>query len=267
MFPALLLATYFGGAAGGASCLGLTLLAAWYLFLGTPRSFSLAPHEGADLLALLVSGGAIVGGVMSIRQLIQELGQAHERERQLARELQHRVKNNLAVVEGLVAQSARGAADLDAFLEEFLPRMKSLSAAQVVLSGFEDDDVPIDSVISIVLAPFAASQQLSWSGEAIKVTQQQAVALALCLHELATNSVKYGALSTSAGSVRIAWRRLSARLNRIEWKERGGPPLRQIRRSGSGTRLLRRGLEPARPAELAYAPEGVVWAADFSPAA
>jgi two-component sensor histidine kinase len=263
LFPILLLASFYGGVIAGVSCLLTTLLAAWYLFLGPPRSFVLGPHEGAGLIALLVSGAWIVAGAIAVRQLIQRLREANEAEHRLARELQHRVKNNLAVVEALVAQSARGAGDLPTFLERFLGRMKSLSAAQVLLSRHEHAKAEIEELVGAVLAPFDASGRLSWSGENIQLRPQQAVALALCLHELATNSLKYGALSREEGRVSLAWSRADGALARIDWRERGGPPVRQPDRAGSGVRLLRRGLDIGLPAEIAYPPEGVTWSARF----
>jgi two-component sensor histidine kinase len=263
MFPALLVATFFGGLTGGSLCLALSVAGDWYLFLGPPRSFALAPHEGAGLMAILMSGGLLVAGMVAIRELLTDLSEAHASERTLARELQHRVKNNLAVIEALAVQSARGTSEPEVWLDRFLGRMKSLSAAQVLLSGSESGSAPIGQVVEATLQPFVFADRISWRGQALEVDPQQAVALALCLHELTTNAIKYGSLSTPLGSVRIEWSRGEAGLANIRWEETGGPPSMEPKRVGSGLRLLRRGLESLRPASVSFGPGGVRWDAEF----
>ncbi|HSV03592.1 MAG TPA: sensor histidine kinase [Phenylobacterium sp.] len=262
LFPALMLATFYGGIAGGVSCLVLAMIGAWYLFLGEPGSFVLAPHEGAGLVALLVDGGGIIAGVVAIRRLVVSLEQAREAERVLARELQHRVKNNLAVVEALAAESARGAADLPTFMERFLGRMTSLSAAQRLLSRDAALKAGVGEVVEAVLAPFQARDRIAWSGEPFDLDGPQTAALALCLHELATNALKHGALSAEAGRVRIHWSR-AGRTGEISWTEQGGACAREPQRTGSGLKLLRRGLESGRPATVAFAAGGLTWSATF----
>jgi two-component sensor histidine kinase len=266
LFPALLLASYYGGVVGGVSCLLTALVAAWYLFLGPPRSFVLGPHEGAGLLSLLVDGAVVVAGAVAIRRLVRRLREANEAEQLLSRELQHRVKNNLAVLEGLARLSARDSGNLATFLDRFLGRTKSLSAAQVLLSRDETAEADIDEVVAAVLAPFQTDGHLSWSGERLKLSSPQATALALCLHELATNAVKYGALSAACGKVRITWTKAQGSQGRILWEETGGPPAREPYRAGSGVRLLQRGVQLGRPAELIYRPEGLVWSSTFQTA-
>ncbi|CAN7554782.1 sensor histidine kinase [Phenylobacterium sp. LjRoot219] len=265
MFPALLLASFYGGATGGVACLVVSIVGAWFFFVGVPQSFAIDLYEAAGLLGLFLSGGAIVAGTVAIRRLLQGLEEANEAERLLARELQHRVKNNLSVVEALARTSARGTDDLAVFLERFMGRMRSLSAAHVLLSRGDAEVVEVEEVVSAVLAPFEAPRRLSWSGDSLRLNSQQAVALALCLHELATNSVKYGALSGEDGVVRIAWSKLEPTRARIGWEESGGPPVHEPQRIGSGLRLLRRGVEPGLPAELAYALDGLKWSARFHP--
>ena len=263
MFPALLVATFFGGLRGGASSLTFSVIGDWYLFLGPPRSFALAPHEGAGLIAIAVSGALVVAGMVVIRELLSDLAEAHAAEQLLAAELQHRVKNNLAVVEALAMQSARGAPELEVFLDRFLGRMKSLSAAQVLLSASESGEAPISHVVAATLQPFLFADRVSWRGEDFDVSAQQAVSLALCLHELSTNAIKYGALSGPTGSVRIGWNRAGGDQAWVSWEEVGGPTALEPKRAGSGLRLLRRGLDASKPARLSFGPQGVSWTAAF----
>ena len=266
MFPAVLLASFFGGVTGGLTCLLFSVVFGSFFFVGDPRSFLVSEHEAVGLVALLASGGAVMAGTIAIRRLLQRLAEAHEAERMLARELQHRVKNNLSVVEALAAASARDTEDLNVFLERFLDRMRSLSAAHVLLSRDEGDGAEVQEVAAAVLAPFEAPGRLRFSGERLRLGSSQAVALALCLHELATNSVKYGALSAEAGTVEVSWSKAERGLAEIRWEERGGPPVREPERVGSGLQLLRRGLESGSPAQIVYARSGLSWSARFHPA-
>jgi two-component sensor histidine kinase len=263
IFPALLVATYLGGLIGGSSCLALTLLGDWYLFLGPPRSFTLAPHEGADLVAILTCGALIVAGTAAIRNLVSDLGEAHEAERLLARELQHRVKNNLAVIEALATHSARGVTEVDDFLARFLGRLRSVSTAQNMLSASEAGDVSVTDVVRGALSPFTGTDQIIASGDDLTIDGRQAVALALCLHELATNAIKYGALRATGGCALVHWRRTGDRLGSVEWRETGGEPPLQPQREGSGLRLLRRGVDLHRPTRLTFAAAGLNWRCEF----
>lgn len=267
MFPAVLLASFFGGVTGGLTCLLFSVVGGSYLFVGDPRTFLMGAHEAAGLIALLASGGAVMAGTIAIRRLLQRLAEAHEAERMLARELQHRVKNNLSVVEALAAASARGTDDLGVFLDRFLDRMRSLSAAHVLLSRSEGETAEVHEVVAAVLAPFEAPGRLHFAGERLRLSSAQAVALALCLHELATNSVKYGALSGEAGAVEVSWSKAEPGLAAIRWAESGGPRVREPERVGSGLQLLRRGLETGSPAQIVYARTGLMWSARFHPAA
>lgn len=265
IFPALLLATYFGGGLGGFSCLFLSLLAAWYVFIGKPLTFYLAPGEVPSLVAEFVAGAAVLGFALVMRRLIWRLERANEAQRLLTLELQHRVKNNLAVVEAMASQSARGAVDLSGFLEAFLGRLRTLSTAYGLLSRNRDDGGWVGDVVAAALAPFNVSGRVSWSGPPLTIDAEQSVTLALCLHELATNAVKYGALSTLTGRVVVHWSKLKGDLALLEWCETGGPPVTIPKRAGLGTRLLRRGIDPVFPATIAYSSTGLTWSARFRP--
>jgi two-component sensor histidine kinase len=193
------------------------------------------------------------------------LQRANEAQGLLALELQHRVKNNLAVVEALAAQSARSARDVSSFLDGFLGRLRSLSAAYGLLGRGRDNVAEVGQLVAAALAPFDFPGRVAWSGPPLGISGEQAVTLALLLHELATNAVKYGALSTSHGSVRVTWSKPIGQLALIEWREADGPPVHAAKTAGLGTRLLRRGLDPSRPATTTYAAGGLTWSAQFHP--
>lgn len=262
IFPALLLASLWGDLLGGAACLAIALVAGWWLFIGEPRSFAFAPHEAAGLIALLISGAAVVAGSVAMRRLIVRLEAAHEGQRVLALELQHRVKNNLAVVEALATQSLRSADDLQGFSHAFFGRLRSLAVAHTLLSQGAENRAAVGEVVTRTLAPFDGGGRIVRRGEPASLSSEQAVALTLCLHELATNAVKHGVLAGRGGMVELTWKRLGGDLFQVRWIEHGAP-VEPPSRQGFGTRLLRRGIEPSRPAQLDYGPEGVSWTAQF----
>jgi two-component sensor histidine kinase len=264
--PAVLLATIFGGAAGGLSCLLIALLGAWYLFLGVRFSFAFAAHEPAVLLASLTAGAIVIGASMLLRELIFRLEAAKEREHLLVLELQHRVKNNLAVVQAVAAQTLRSAPDLAAFRTAFAERLAALGCAHNLLSRGSGEIVGLEELVEQTLAPFEGLAAIVVQGTPVTIRAQQAVSIVLCLHELATNAAKYGALSQSAGTVEIRWLghfdgdHLEVVLN---WTERGGPPVSAPSRRGFGSRLLTKGVDPGHSAKVSFEPHGLSWSVSF----
>ncbi len=169
----------------------------------------------------------------------------------LVAELNHRVKNTLAVVQSLAAQTARGAPDLPAFTAAFLARLIALARAHDLLTRRDWEGAALDAVVRAALDPLAvggAAARVDLSNSAAPgavLAPAQALALAMALHELATNALKHGALSVPGGRVAVAWR-TDARAGGaqvVEWTERDGPPVPgPPTRRGFGLRLLQRGL-------------------------
>ena len=107
----------------------------------------------------------------------------------------------------------------------------------------------------MALEPFANwDERIHISGPPVEIRDQQVVSLALVLHELGTNAVKYGALSNGQGRVEISWSTAGSRDYQLQWKEHGGPPVTSPERNGFGARLLGR---QAMKSELAFEPDGV----------
>jgi two-component sensor histidine kinase len=182
----------------------------------------------------------------------------------LLAELNHRVKNTLAVVQSLAAQTARGAADLPAFLGSFQARLFALARAHDLLSREQWEGAALNAVVRAALDPLAVDEacvDLSGCASAIVLPPTSAVALTMALHELATNALKHGALSVAKGRVSIACE--TARddgTQVVEWVERGGPPIAGLPvRRGFGLRLLGRGLasEASIGVDIRFEPEGV----------
>jgi two-component sensor histidine kinase len=194
---------------------------------------------------------------------IDERKRAEERRVLLINELNHRVKNTLAAVQSIARQTLRGDRPADQTLELFNARLVALSAAHNILTRENWEGAGLREIVAEALSPFEAQGRVFVAGPDVRLSARAAVALAMALHELATNAVKYGALSAEAGEVRLTWRAVpretGGRLE-LEWRERGGPPVRPPQLRGFGSRLLTQGL-PAELdgfAELEFGPDGVV---------
>jgi PAS domain S-box-containing protein len=187
---------------------------------------------------------------------------AESHQRLLINELNHRVKNTLAIVQALARQSLRTPGVDRAAVENFEGRLGALASAHDVLTRQNWESVAVGGVVAEALAPHHDGR-LTAEGPAVDLTPKAAVALALAMHELATNAVKHGALSAPAGRVEVRWAVEDGRL-RLSWREQGGPPVSPPARRGFGVRLLERGLsdELRGRVRLDFRPEGLVCEVD-----
>ncbi len=188
---------------------------------------------------------------------------AEEHRAVLARELTHRVKNTLATVGAVVGQTLRDAASLEDAKRTVAGRIASLGTAHELLVQDELEGAAIGDIVDRVLAPFMdrGGQRFSVGGPPIRLTPELTLALSMALYELATNAIKYGALSTPEGTVTIRWAltgRDGARRFVFSWVEAGGPPVAPPTRTGFGTRMIERVLSHHVDgrAAIAYPPEG-----------
>lgn len=182
------------------------------------------------------------------------------RQQLLIDELNHRVKNMLAIVQSIAAQSLREGITPDEANVAFQGRLTALSAAHGLLTKSLWEPTSMRATIEASCAPLASADRIAIDGPEILLQPKTAVTFALAVHELGTNAIKYGALSTPSGTVDISWtfdpdtRRLF-----LEWKEEGGPLVVEPTRSGFGTRMLQRGLsaEFEGKVEMTYDPKGL----------
>jgi PAS domain S-box-containing protein len=185
---------------------------------------------------------------------------AAERQRELLiDELNHRVKNTLAVVQG-IAQLTLPAGP---HARTFAGRLAALAAAHTLLTRTGWKSALLDEVIAETVAVACAKfERFELDGPSVVVEAKQAVSIAMALHELCTNAIKYGALRGEAGRVLVQWRVSEGRLRAFElvWRERGGPPVAPPRHKGFGMRMITRGLAQELQGEAAmdFAPEGLV---------
>ncbi len=207
--------------------------------------------------------GHFLYGVRVVQD-VTERKEAEERQKLLIDELNHRVKNTLATVQSLATQTARGTDLPDAFRRAFEGRLIALSLAHDQLTRRHWRSAGLRDIVEGATAPHLAhsQDQIAIGGEAITVTPRAALTLALALHELTTNASKYGALSVPEGRIQVNWRieRPPAQpaMLRIEWRERGGPPVAVPKRHGFGTRFIEGSIaaELQGTARLDYDPAG-----------
>jgi len=152
-------------------------------------------------------------------------------------ELDHRVKNVLATVQSLAAQSARKTTSLDAFLKTFAGRLKAMASAHELLTATRWRGAMIGHICAAELGGLS-SGQCRWEGPELMLTPRAANALSLALHELASNAVRYGALSVATGRVLVTWRQRPGGGFELDWEEHDGPPVAPPKRQGFGATIL-----------------------------
>jgi PAS domain S-box-containing protein len=198
-------------------------------------------------------------GHVGIATDVTEVREAEARQRLLINELNHRVKNALATVQFLVSQTLR---EHDAPRELGVAingRIFALAAAHDVLTREKWVGADLGAIAAQATKPFSGDGAFSFSGPKLKVAPKPAVALSIALHELATNSLKYGSLSCPTGRISMAWNRAGETFA-LEWRESGGPPVTAPEHLGFGARLLGPMLQGdlGAPAEMDYRPDGLV---------
>ena len=200
----------------------------------------------------------------ALRAEIAEREKAEAHLRLLINELNHRVKNTLASVQSIARQTLRRDSD-PAALELFDARLQALAWTHDVLTREHWAGASLDEMVRRILSPHEAGEgnRFEASGPPVRLSPQMALALAMGLHELATNAVKYGALSAPEGRVKINWQVAAQAGERPEltlrWRELGGPKVLIPTRRGFGSRLIERGLaaELGGGAEMVFAPSGL----------
>jgi two-component sensor histidine kinase len=173
-------------------------------------------------------------------------------------ELDHRVKNVLATVQALAAQTAKRTTSLDNFLQTFSGRLKSMASANELLTAARWRGASIDHLAAAELGALAPGQT-RWEGPELFLTPRAANALSLALHELATNAMKYGALTTDAGRVEVRWSQRTGGGFELTWIESGGPSVPQPAHQGFGSTLLGQvtGRELNGETQVEYRPSGL----------
>jgi PAS domain S-box-containing protein len=210
------------------------------------------------------------GGIAVSLRDNTERKRAGRRPRQRVNVVKNRVKNALATVQAIAAQSLRGDDVPPALFDRFMARLMALARANDILVAEDWLGADLDAIASQVASPYAAEGEVGRfrvGGPDAHLAPKAATAMALALHELATNAAKYGALSAPEGRVSLTWALANDGADRrlhMTWRETGGPPVRPPDKTGFGTRLIEKGLRAELQANvrLDYAPSGLVMTLD-----
>jgi two-component sensor histidine kinase len=209
------------------------------------------------------AAGRVSGALLAIVDIDQEK-RAAEHQKLLVNELNHRVKNTLATVQSISAQTLRNSDTTAEAREAVEMRLLALSRAHDVLTRENWEGASLNEVVAQAVEPYHTPGQnrLHVTGPDVRLTPRMALALAMALQELATNAVKYGALSNAEGRVHISWTVqngvLPPRLS-LRWIEREGPRVNAPQRRGFGSRLIERSLaqDLNGTVQIDFAPDGV----------
>jgi two-component sensor histidine kinase len=191
---------------------------------------------------------------------VTERNRTNEHLRLVINELNHRVKNTLAMVQAIAARTFRNPDDLGVAQEHFAARLVALAQATDLLTGERWAGASLRAAIEQAVRPHQPqAARCRLEGEDVRISPKTALALALGMHELSTNAIQFGAWSNEAGSVLIAWHLGESGKLFLEWREQDGPVVQPPTRRGFGSRLIERGLagELGGQVALRFDPEGV----------
>ncbi|MBB3951845.1 HWE histidine kinase domain-containing protein [Aureimonas jatrophae] len=164
--------------------------------------------------------------------------EAEESQRVLNRELAHRMKNTLAMVQAIATQTLRQTTSMEEGRKAIGNRLSALARAQDILTGALSDEADVRSVVEAAIRPHRTGEgRISSSGPSLRLSAQQALGLSLAIHELATNAAKYGALSNETGRVTMNWAVTDGRFE-FSWVENDGPNVAVPERRGFGSKLI-----------------------------
>ena len=209
----------------------------------------------ASARRVLADGASLWDGLLSD---VTDIREAEERRSLVMGELAHRAKNGLQVMMAMVAETARAAPDVKALEDTLIARLQAMAEAQDLVTASGGRPVLLFDLATRALAPFGMTRfDLQPGIEALSVGGDVASGLALLLHEMATNAVKYGALSRPKGKVSLTAEGAGPGMAALQWREHGGPPVEPTSRRGFGSRLLHAALrQQGGKVEPAFNPEG-----------
>jgi len=209
----------------------------------------------------------IIGGAVDITDRKEHEARIHL----LMRELTHRSRNLLSVIQAIGRQSAASSVSTDDFLERFGARLQSLAESQDLLVRDSWKGASMRELVRSQLGHYSdlEGSQIELEGDTVTVGPDAAQHIGMALHELATNAAKYGALSSPEGKVRIHWKLVpdgnGGLRCHLAWQETDGPTVAPPKRRGFGHVVTKRTVAQALDGTvtLAFAPTGVCWSLDF----
>jgi two-component sensor histidine kinase len=254
-YPAVLFAALIGGIGPGiVAAIGGALICWWGLM---PPRFSFALSEYGDRITLVtyvVASVMVVWGADYFRGLSKRLEDEEHFRKLTVEELAHRLKNKTATIQAIVGLQLR---DNPQIRDDIQGRLMALATADGLLAEANEQGASIHDMVAAELGPYVASR-VDIRGPNALLPPKHALTMALLLHELATNSAKYGALSAPDGRISIMSSMVDSVLS-IEWRESGGPTVSAPTRRGFGLRLLQRALAQFQGSvETRFEPSGLI---------
>ena len=262
-FPAILVITVFAGWQFGAGSVPVCAVMIWALADGRMPNW-MAPGGRLPIAPIVIFAAAgwlevLLAGFLSellrdawrTERSLRNLAELHEREagarEMVLGEARHRLKNLMTIIEALAKFSATRMGenpDLDAYLQRFLGRLRALGAASDLVLKYGPGVLEAKAVVRAVLEPFLfeSPQRLHFDGPELELSEYFGGALGMAVHELATNALKYGALSVPSGTATFRWNVTPCEDGEeilFVWKEEGGPPPKRPEKDGYGHRFIR----------------------------
>ncbi|CDO60014.1 putative two-component sensor histidine kinase with PAS/PAC domains [Candidatus Phaeomarinobacter ectocarpi] len=217
-------------------------------------------------IAPLTSRGGVAAVATDVTALKESQGQLHV----LMRELAHRIKNLLAVIDGIARQTAKHQTSVEGFEEVFSKRLRGLAATHDLLIQADWKPIAFSDLAKSQIVPTAAeaAKNVVFDGPHVWLPGDSAQHLGLAFHELTTNAIKHGALSVPGGQVSIVWDQTTKEGETwldVAWQESGGPDVTEPEGAGFGTFLTTRAVESGLRGEVerSFAPDGFVWRVSF----
>jgi len=257
--PGVLAVSVFGGWKPGVLTAILSGLAANLSFVPNIGRFTFEDSHVWSFAAFVMVSLLLVALVNALATSLRQEIRLGETLVTVSGEYRHRIKNLLAITQSLVNQTAGSAGSIPEFKSKLLNRLHALASAQDLLQADEAQAVPLHRLIEAILDPFRFEGRLACPirGPSVLVSAEVTVALALLFNELATNAMKYGALSVQQGRLKLGWT-VDGDWTLIEWKELAGPKVTAPEDRGFGSRLFESALPSERgSAELIFESDGL----------
>ena len=243
-------------------------LTGWTIAAGITESSLVAPLWRNLAIASAIGGVLLLTGLAFAVRMATTIARGEMLHDLLIEELNHRVKNTLAILQAIAVQTFRGATRSER--EKFEGRLVALAEAHNLLSSEKWQGSGLKDVLDRVLQPYLinAPERVKMFGPCVPLSPRPAVVLSMIVHEIATNAAKYGALSNDSGTIAIDWEVLpgpTGEILRLIWTESGGPPVTAPVHRGFGSRLIERSARDQLGGEATvdFLPRGVVCTITF----
>jgi two-component sensor histidine kinase len=214
----------------------------WIAAAGVAEATLTGPALKDLMLALSIGLVMLMIGLIFALRMAGQIARGEALHTLLVNELNHRVKNTLATVQSMAAQTFRSSSDREA-KQKFSSRLVALGVAHNLLSESKWAGADLRDTIETVLEPYRGGQRIALAGPSINIDARTVTMLSMVIQELATNASKYGALAHADGRVTIQWEpvRHSGPHVVLRWVERDGPPVKEPTQTGFGSTLIREG--------------------------